>query len=64
MPGAAAGPHCGPLGTALAHANAVRVLMVGTLQVPGAMADRQLADDVLAQGIQNAFALLGVRDQG
>ena len=64
MPGAAAGPQCGPLGTALAHANAVRVLMVGTLQVPGAMADRQLADDVLEQGIDNALALLGAARQG
>jgi TetR/AcrR family transcriptional repressor of nem operon len=37
----------------------VFALMVGTLQVSRAMADRQLADDVLEQGIQNAFALLG-----
>ena len=42
----------------------VFALMVGTLQLSRALADRQLADDVLAQGIQNAFALLGVRDQG
>ncbi len=34
-------------------------LMVGTLQVSRALADRQLADQVLEQGIQNALALLG-----
>jgi len=34
-------------------------LMVGTLQVSRALADRQLADEVLEQGIQNALALLG-----
>ena len=35
----------------------VFALMVGTLQVSRALADRQLADDVLEQGIQNALAL-------
>ena len=35
-------------------------LMVGTLQVSRALADRRLADDVLDQGIQNALALLGM----
>ncbi len=35
-------------------------LMVGTLQVSRALADRQLADQVLEQGIQDALALLGV----
>jgi TetR/AcrR family transcriptional regulator, transcriptional repressor for nem operon len=37
----------------------VFALMVGTLQVSRAIADRQLADDVLEQGIDNALALLG-----
>src|SRR5947199_8649497 len=36
----------------------VFALMVGTLQVSRALADRQLADEVLEQGIQNALALL------
>jgi AcrR family transcriptional regulator len=34
-------------------------LMVGTLEVSRALADRQLADEVLEQGIQTALALLG-----
>jgi len=38
----------------------VFALMVGALQVSRAIADRQLADEVLEQGIQNALALLGV----
>jgi TetR/AcrR family transcriptional regulator, transcriptional repressor for nem operon len=33
-------------------------LMAGTLQLSRALADRQLADEVLDQGIQNALALL------
>jgi TetR/AcrR family transcriptional repressor of nem operon len=37
----------------------VFALMVGTLQVSRALADRQLADEVLEQGIQSALALLG-----
>ena len=41
----------------------VFALMVGTLQVSRALADRQLADDVLAQGSQNALALLGTAAQ-
>jgi TetR/AcrR family transcriptional repressor of nem operon len=36
----------------------VFALMAGTLQLSRALADRQLADDVLVQGIQNALALL------
>ena len=36
----------------------VFALMAGTLQLSRALADRQLADDVLEQGIQNALALL------
>ena len=42
----------------------VFALMVGTLQLSRALADRQLADDVLDQGIHNALALLGVQHQG
>ena len=41
----------------------VFALMVGTLQVSRALADRQLADEVLEQGIQNALALLGAEHQ-
>ena len=37
----------------------VFALMVGTLQLSRALADRQLADAVLEQGIQNALALFG-----
>jgi TetR/AcrR family transcriptional regulator, transcriptional repressor for nem operon len=37
----------------------VFALLVGTLQVSRALADRQLADEVLEQGIQSALALLG-----
>src|SRR5437660_5443715 len=36
----------------------VFALMVGTLEVSRALADRQLADEVLEQGIQTALALL------
>ena len=39
-------------------------LMVGTLQVSRALADRRLADEVLEQGIQNALALLGAPRKG
>jgi hypothetical protein len=35
----------------------VFALMVGTLQLSRALADRELADAVLEQGIQNALAL-------
>ncbi|MDP9492292.1 MAG: TetR/AcrR family transcriptional regulator [Actinomycetota bacterium] len=41
----------------------VFALMVGTLQVSRALADRQLADDVLAQGVQNTLALLGAEHE-
>ena len=37
----------------------VFALMVGTLQVSRALADRKLADEVLERGIQNALVLLG-----
>ena len=38
-------------------------LMAGTLQLSRALADRQLADEVLDQGIQNALALLDAEQQ-
>jgi TetR/AcrR family transcriptional regulator, transcriptional repressor for nem operon len=38
----------------------VFALMTGTLQLSRALADRQLADDVLEQGLQNALMLLGI----
>jgi AcrR family transcriptional regulator len=41
----------------------VFALMVGTLQLSRALADRPLADEVLEQGIQNALALLGAEHQ-
>jgi TetR/AcrR family transcriptional regulator, transcriptional repressor for nem operon len=41
----------------------VFALLVGTLQLSRALADRHLADDVLEQGIQNALALLGAEQQ-
>jgi AcrR family transcriptional regulator len=41
----------------------VFALMAGTLQLSRALADRQLADEVLDQGIQNALALLGAGQQ-
>jgi TetR/AcrR family transcriptional regulator, transcriptional repressor for nem operon len=43
------------------QALSVFAMMVGTLQLSRALADRRLADDVLEQGIQNGLALLGVR---
>jgi TetR/AcrR family transcriptional repressor of nem operon len=45
--------------SARAKTLSVFALMVGTLQISRALADRQLADAVLEQGIQNALALLG-----
>ena len=41
----------------------VFALMLGTLEVSRALADRQLADEVLEQGIQNALVLLGAGQQ-
>ena len=41
----------------------VFALMVGTLQVSRALANRSLADAVLEQGIQNALTLLGAEHQ-
>lgn len=46
------------------QALSVFALLVGTLQVSRALADRQLADDVLEQGIQNALALLDAEHPG
>jgi AcrR family transcriptional regulator len=42
----------------------VFALMVGTLEVSRALADRQLADEVLEQGVHTALTLLGSRIQG
>jgi TetR/AcrR family transcriptional regulator, transcriptional repressor for nem operon len=41
----------------------VYALMVGTLQLSRALADRQLADEVLEHGIHNALALLDTTPQ-
>ena len=41
----------------------VFALMVGTLQLSRALADRQLADEVLKEGIQNALPLLAAVHQ-
>ena len=41
----------------------VFAVMVGTLQLSRSLADRQLADAVLEQGLQNALALLGPEGQ-
>jgi TetR/AcrR family transcriptional repressor of nem operon len=38
-------------------------MMIGTLQLSRSLADRQLADAVLEQGLQNALALLGPERQ-
>ena len=37
----------------------VFAMMAGTLQLSRALADRQLADEVLEEGIRNALALMG-----
>ena len=44
--------------SARANTLSVFALMVGTLQLSRALADRQLADEVLEHGIQNALALV------
>ncbi|MCP3803336.1 hypothetical protein NLX83_29090 [Allokutzneria sp. A3M-2-11 16] len=41
----------------------VYALLVGTLQLSRALADRQLADDVLEQGIRDALTLLDATRQ-
>ena len=38
-------------------------MMVGTLQLSRSLADRQLANAVLQQGLQNVLALLGAERQ-
>ena len=47
-------------GQARVNTLSVFALMVGTLEVSRALADRQLADKILAQGAQTALALLGI----
>jgi TetR/AcrR family transcriptional regulator, transcriptional repressor for nem operon len=47
--------------SARAQTLGVFALMVGTLQVSRALADRRLADDVLEEGIKNALVLLDRR---
>lgn len=42
----------------------VYALMVGTLQLSRALADPQLADDILEQGIRNALAVLDAGEPG
>ena len=54
-------PHDPP--SARAKTLSVFALMAGTLQLSRALADRQLADEVLDQGIQNALVLLGAGQQ-
>jgi AcrR family transcriptional regulator len=49
--------------SARVKALSVFALMVGTLQLSRALADRQLADDVLDQGLQNALTLLDAGQQ-
>jgi TetR/AcrR family transcriptional regulator, transcriptional repressor for nem operon len=41
----------------------VYALMIGTLQLSRALADRQLADDILEQGIHNALTVLDIAQQ-
>ena len=41
----------------------VFALMIGTLQLSRAVADTQLADEILEQGLQNALTLLGAGQQ-
>ena len=41
----------------------VFALMIATLQLSRALADRQLADEVLEQGVQNTLALIGAEPQ-
>jgi TetR/AcrR family transcriptional regulator, transcriptional repressor for nem operon len=49
--------------SARAKTLSVFAMMVGTLQLSRALADPQLADQVLDQGIHNALALLGAEQQ-
>ena len=45
--------------SALVKTLSVFAMMAGTLQLSRALADRQLADEVLEEGIRNALALMG-----
>ncbi|WP_327116012.1 TetR/AcrR family transcriptional regulator [Nocardia sp. NBC_01730] len=47
-------------GSARVQVLSVFAMMVGTLQLSRALADRQLADDILDQGVRNALALLDI----
>jgi hypothetical protein len=49
--------------SARAKTLSVFALMVGTLQLSRALDDRQLADQVLEQGVHNALALLNAEQQ-
>jgi AcrR family transcriptional regulator len=49
--------------SARAKTLSVYALLIGTLQLSRALADRQLADEVLEQGIHNALALLDTTPQ-
>jgi TetR/AcrR family transcriptional repressor of nem operon len=49
--------------TARVKTLSVFAMMAGTLQLSRALADRQLADAVLDQGLHNALALLGATQQ-
>jgi hypothetical protein len=42
----------------------VYAMMVGTLQLSRAVADRRLADELLEEGIHNALTLLGIEQPG
>jgi TetR/AcrR family transcriptional repressor of nem operon len=42
----------------------IYALMVGTLQLARALADRQLSDDILEQGIRNALTVLDAAPEG
>jgi TetR/AcrR family transcriptional regulator, transcriptional repressor for nem operon len=50
--------------SARAQVLTVFAMMVGTVQLSRALADRQLADQVLEQGIKNALALFGASHHG
>jgi TetR/AcrR family transcriptional repressor of nem operon len=54
-------PHEPP--SARAKTLSVFAMMVGTLQLSRALADPQLADEILEQGIHNALALFGAEQQ-
>lgn len=54
-------PHDPP--SARAQTLGIFALMTGTLQLSRALADRQLADQVLDQGLRNALALLDATQQ-